>query len=425
MKEVAFMMTTPSYFPDVARLSLLAALGEPESGQVAAVLDRACQAKGLVPEEAAVLLAVTDSETLQAIFQAAHDVKTAIWGPRVRLFAPLYLTNDCHSNCLYCGFRSENVLLKRRTLTLEEALADGRFLEQEGFQRILLVCADVLKLSYLDEVLRIMEALYEQIGLRTINLNIAPPSVAQLRRFREAGAAMYQSFQETYHPETYRWVHPEGRKKVFAWRLASMERALEAGFTLFGMGTLLGLCPYRYDALSLIDHVHHLRDRYGVTPAAINVPRMRPAFGAPLTEAPNPVDDEALKQIIAVYRLAVPEASIAVSTREPAALREETLFLGASQLSAGSRTDPGGYHEADHASAEQFVLQDDRPLEMVIGALLRRGLLPDLYAPRCRGNGGEDPYVLNAQAPSPGAADQAKALLTLADYLERRPARAP
>ncbi|MFQ6673093.1 MAG: [FeFe] hydrogenase H-cluster radical SAM maturase HydG, partial [Candidatus Tectimicrobiota bacterium] len=204
------------------------------------------------------------------------------------------------------------------------------------------------------------------------------------------------------------------------WRLASMERALEAGFTLLGMGTLLGLFPYRFDVLALIDHAYYLRERYGLAPAVINVPRMRPALGAPLADAPHPVSDGALKHIIAVTRLAVPEASIAVSTREPPALREETLFLGASQLSAGSRTDPGGYHVADHASAEQFVLQDARPLETVIRALLRRGFLPDLYAPRCRGGGEADPYALPAPAPSPAVADQARALLALADYLEQR-----
>lgn len=413
-------MTTTAYYPNVAHLSKLASVGEPGPGQVAAVLERARRAEGLALEEAALLLAVTDSETLQAIFQAAHEVKTKIWGSRVRLFAPLYLTNDCHNNCTYCGFRRDNELLERRTLSLEEALVDGRYLEDQGFQRILLVCADVSKLSYLDDVLRIMETLYEQTNLRTINLNIAPPSVARLRRFREAGAAMYQSFQETYHPDVYRCVHPGGRKKVFCWRLASMERALEAGFTLLGMGTLLSLSPHRYDVLALIDHAHYLIDRYGVTPAVINVPRLRPALGALLTESSHTVNDEALKQIIAVCRLAMPKASIAVSTREPAALREETLFVGASQLSAGSRTDPGGYHEVEHDQAEQFVLQDERPLGMVVESLLSLGFLPDLHAPLSRGNGGRDPYALPAAVTSPGVDNQAKALLVLAEYLQQR-----
>ena len=167
--------------------------------------------------------------------------------------------------------------------------------------------------------------------------------VEDFKRLKDAGIGVYQSFQETYHPETYKKMHPSGMKKDYEWRITTMDRAIEAGFDDIGMGTLFGLYDFRFEALALIQHARYLEDRYCFGPHTVSVPRLQPASGAVISDAPYPVSDIDFKKIVAVYRLARPYVGIVISTREPKELRDEIIKIGASQISAGSRTNPGGY----------------------------------------------------------------------------------
>ncbi len=333
----------------------------------------------LLPFEAARLLATDDPMVWGTAAPLARAVREEVFGRRIVLFAPLYLSNECSNNCLYCGFRRENKEARRITLTPAAAVAEARFLEKRGFHRLLLVTGEHparTQPAYIGDVLR---AIYRETGMRILHVNAAPMPVEDLRMLKDAGAGVYQVFQETYHPETYASMHPSGAKADYGWRLTCMDRAFQAGFDDVGIGALLGLYDYRFEVLSVLRHAEHLFDAYGAFPHTISVPRFKRAFGSPLAAAPRPVSDAEFERIVIVYRLAVPAAGVVVTTRESAALRERVLDIGASQISAGSKTDPGGYAEGRRRhEAEQFEVDDTRPLEKVVRSVLAKGYLPSL-----------------------------------------------
>lgn len=329
--------------------------------------------------EAARLLCTDDLMVWETAAVAARAMREEVFGRRIVLFAPLYLSNECGNSCLYCGFRRENRESRRITLSPEAAAAEARFLEKKGFHRLLLVTGEHpvrTQSGYIADVLR---AIYRETGMRILHVNAAPMPVADLRAIKEAGAGVFQVFQETYHPETYAAMHPSGSKADYAWRLTCMDRAIEAGFRDVGIGALLGLYDYRFEALSVIRHAEHLLETFGTFPHTISVPRFKHAFGSPLSAAPCPVSDAEFERIVILYRLSVPPAGVVVTTREPAAVRERVLDIGASQISAGSKTDPGGYSEGVRRhEAEQFEVDDTRPLEEIVRMVIARGYLPSL-----------------------------------------------
>lgn len=352
----------------------------PSDAAVKAILDKAAELKGLPIEEVAILSkADTGSDAYDAILDAAGRVKDAVFGKRVVLFAPLYLSNECINNCLYCGFRAENREASRKTLSVEEAVREARSLEAKGYKRLLLVAAENPSKASLNYVLDVIKAIYSETGIRILHLNAAPMPVADLKRIKSAGIGVFQVFQETYHRGAYERMHPSGRKRDYEYRLSAMDRAIEAGFDDLGIGALLGLHDWRFDVLATVAHADYLREKHGIWPHTISVPRLRPAVGSPLTAMPCPVPDKEFKLIAALYRLAVPSTGIVVSTRESAELRREVLSTGASQLSAGSRTEPGGYYGAEeHYDAAQFGIDDHRPLDEVIEDVARMGYMPSL-----------------------------------------------
>ncbi len=333
----------------------------------------------LLPFEAARLLSTGDATVWETAGGIARAVREEVFGRRIVLFAPLYLSNECGNNCLYCGFRKENREARRITLSPEAAAAEARHLEKRGYSRLLLVAGEHplrTRPGYIADVLR---TIYRDTGIRILHVNAAPMPVDELRMLKEAGAGVYQVFQETYHPETYAKMHPSGPKADYSWRLTCMDRAIPAGFGDVGIGALLGLYDHRFEVLSVLRHAEHLFDAYGTFPHTISVPRFKKAFGSPLPAAPSPVSDAEFEKIVIVYRLSVPSAGVVVSTREPAALRERVLDIGASQISAGSRTDPGGYAEGRRRhEAEQFEVDDTRPLEEIVRRVLARGYIPSL-----------------------------------------------
>lgn len=333
----------------------------------------------LHPFEAARLLATHDPMVWETAAAAARAMREEVFGRRIVLFAPLYLSNECGNNCLYCGFRRENRDARRITLSPQAASAEARCLEKKGYSRLLLVTGEHparTQVSYIADVLR---TIYRETGIRILHVNAAPMPVPDLRELKEAGAGVYQVFQETYHPATYAAMHPSGAKADYAFRLTCMDRAIQAGFDDVGIGALLGLHDFRFEVLSVIRHAEHLFANFGTFPHTISVPRFKRAFGSPLASAPAPVSDAEFERIVIVYRLSVPSAGVVVTTREPAALRERVLDIGASQISAGSKTDPGGYAEdVRRHEAEQFEVDDTRPMEEIVRMVLSRGYLPSL-----------------------------------------------
>lgn len=356
----------------------------PEKSRVREIIAKAGELKGLDPDEVAVLIQTEDRDLITEILSMARTVKREIYGNRLVLFAPLYISNYCANNCLYCGFRKDNRELTRRALTQDEIAEEVRTLEREGHKRLLMLCGENHRQSSLDYFIEAIETAYatttEKGGeIRRINVEIAPLSVEEFKRLKAAKIGTYVLFQETYHHATYRVMHPSGPKADFLWRLTAQDRAMQADISDVGIGALFGLYDYRYEVLGLILHARHLDATYGVGPHTISIPRLEPALNAPAAiKPPHPVSDAEFKKLVAVIRLAVPYTGMILSTREPAELRSEVFDLGISQISAGSRTNPGGYKAGDSEAfrAAQFNLGDTRTLDEVIHDISTHGHIP-------------------------------------------------
>ncbi len=328
-------------------------------------------------DEISFLLSVEDSETINELCLKAFEIKKKVYGDRIVLFAPLYLSNECSNKCLYCGFQLGNKYEVRKTLSIEEAVLEAKFLTDRGFRRALLVTAENKKLCGVDYITNVVDAIYKETPMNILHLNAAPMEVEELKAIKETGVGVFQVFQETYHENTYKIYHVAGKKKDFYYRLSCMDRAIKAGFKDVGIGCLLGLYDYHFDVLATIEHAKYLKESFGTYPHTISVPRLRYAKGAVVEKPPYPVDDLTFKKIVAVYRLSIPTAGIVVSTREPAYLRDEILECGASQISAESSTAPGGYTgKISNKEGAQFSLNDTRSLEDVVISILEKRMLP-------------------------------------------------
>jgi len=345
-------------------------------------LAKARELKGLEAEDVAVLARTEDPELLEELFHAARWAKETIYGRRIVLFAPLYVANLCGNECVYCAFRARNRDLKRKALTREELAQEVRQLVEQGHKRVLLVAGESYPKEGFRYILDAIDVVYKTRSgngeIRRINVNVAPLEVEQFRQLKEAGIGTYQLFQETYHRETYSKVHLAGKKADYQWRLTAMDRAMQGGVDDVGIGVLFGLTDWRFEILALMQHIRYLERNFGVGPHTISVPRLEPAQGSDIaTHPPHAVSDVAFKKIVAILRLAVPYTGIILSTRETAETRREVLALGISQISAGSRTQPGGYAEGeDDQMAAQFSLGDHRSLDEVIQDVARMGYVP-------------------------------------------------
>lgn len=333
--------------------------------------------KGLTLDEVGVLLNLEDAELLEEIFETARQIKQFIYGNRMVLFAPLYVSNTCANNCLYCGFRKDNKELIRRHLTKLQLQEETEILQRQGHKRLLLVYGETpYKPEQLVEDVETCYAVKTPPSgeIRRINMNIAPMSVEDFKILSSAHIGTFQCFQETYHRPTYEKVHVSGKKADYLWRLFAHHRSYEGGIEDYGMGVLYGLYDYKYDTIALIKHAQVMEETYGVGPHTVSFPRLEPAHGSDMAfHPPYKVSDDELKKIVVVTRLALPYVGMIISTREKAALRMELLKLGISQLSAGSKVSPGGYHEAasDDFNRAQFDVADERSLDEVIYDLVQ------------------------------------------------------
>jgi 2-iminoacetate synthase len=356
----------------------------PSKEEIEDILSKALQLKGLSLEECAKILNIKDSEDWYNVFQISLKVKEKIFGSRIALFAPLYVTNVCRNECIYCGFRRSNKLLQRKTLSDQEILEEIRILRSMGHRRICLVYGDNPKFK-IEDIIRHIQLCFDS-QMYEVCINLEPPSKENFLKLKECGLPIYyRVFQETYHLPTYQEVHKQGPKANYKWRVEVFDRAIQAGITNIGLGVLFGLYNYKFEVLSLIAHVYYLLNEYGVKIKSISVPRLRPSPNTPYSSSPPyPVSEEELKKIIAVLRLSIPWAEIIITTRESPQFRISSCNIGVSEMSAGSSTSPGGYSKRENKdwikNTEQFELQNHTTVEDVILNLCSNGYIPSFWS---------------------------------------------
>jgi len=354
----------------------------PDSAKVSSVLSKAKEMKGLDLEDVAILSNITDPMQLFELFEEANHIKETIYGKRLVLFAPLYISNLCANECSYCAFRAKNKAIVRRALTQEEIKRETEILISQGHKRILMVAGESYPNEGFQYVLHSIASIYEaKVGngeIRRVNVNIAPLDLPEFKLLKEAKIGTFQLFQETYHHQTYHEVHTGGKKANYDYRVTALHRAMEAGIDDVGIGVLFGLYDFRFELLALMQHIQDLEKVFGVGPHTISVPRIEPATGSDLaSHPPYAVSDLNFRKIVAILRLAVPYTGIIMSTRETAHMRRDTFALGVSQISAGSRTNPGGYTDSLHEDdSSQFCLGDHRPLDEVVRDVAEMGYIP-------------------------------------------------
>ncbi len=374
--------TEKTFIPESEIWTLLEETKNPDRARVMEILEKSLNKNRLEPEEVATLLNVEDPELLKDIFHAARTLKERVYGNRIVLFAPLYIGNDCVNDCLYCGFRSSNNEVYRKTLTFDELKNEVRALVSNGHKRLIVVYGEHPRYSpeFIAETIRIIYDTKVGHGeIRRVNVNAAPQTVEGYKIIKDAGIGTFQIFQETYHQGTYKQLHPRGPKSNYAWRLYGLDRAMLAGIDDVGIGALFGLFNWKYEVMGLIYHTIHLEERFGVGPHTISFPRIEPAVGSDISyNPPHRVSDADFKKIVAIIRLAVPYTGMILTAREPAELRKEVLRMGVSQIDGGSSIGIGSYSQNDPEKIKksQFILGDNRTLEEVIQDLLKEGYIP-------------------------------------------------
>ena len=300
---------------------------------------------------------------------------------RMLLYAPLYLSSYCTNYCAYCGFRHPN-RIERRHLSVEEALHEAEILRSRGFRHILLVAGDDPRWTTPEYYAAIIRALVAR-GIAP-GIEIAPQSTDAYAELVAAGACGITLYQETYNEELYALYHPQGSKASFHWRLEGIERAAEAGIGRLGLGNLLGLADPREDLSAMMRHAFYLRGRFPDRRLAFSLPRI---YEAPEGfQPPYRIDDETFVRFYCALRIAFPDAELVLSTREPVPLRNRLARICITQMSAGSRTVPGGYEEAptDRPYGQQFPVSDHRSPAEVATWLQEAGIEPVWEIPQQR-----------------------------------------
>ena len=388
------------------------------------ILAKAELGKGISHREAAVLIEVEDKEIEERIFAIARRLKEQIYGNRIVMFAPLYLSNHCVNGCVYCPYHAKNKTIPRRKLTQEEIRREVIALQDMGHKRLALETGEHPKLSPIEYVLESIDTIYsihlKNGAIRRVNVNIAATTVENYTRLKDAGIGTYILFEETYDREAYERLHPTGPKSDWAYHTEAMDRAMLGGIDDVGVGALFGLSNYRYDVVGILMHAEHLEARFGVGPHTISVPRIRPADDIDPKDFPNAVTDDVFRRIVAVLRLAVPYTGMIVSTRESKRSRELVLDVGVSQLSGGSKTSVGGYADGveDAEESAQFDISDDRTLDDIVGWLLELGYIPSFCTACYREGRTGDRFMSLAKRGLIGNCCAPNALMTLAEYLE-------
>jgi len=380
-------------------------------------LQKAGEKKGLSLEDIGVLVNVKDRELIKRMFEVANRIKREIYGWRLVLFAPLYVSNFCLNDCEYCGFHFRNSMVRRR-LTLEEVAEQVRILEDMGHKRLLLEFGEHSKKNPIDYVVDVIKTIYQTKSgrgeIRRVNVNIGATTVENYKKLKKVGIGTYQLFQETYHKEAYQKLH-KGSKADFERQLFAHDRAFEAGIDDVGLGVLFGLYDYRFETLALVSHAQYLDRKFGVGPHTFSVPRFQSAETVDW-KPDYPVSENELLKIIAILRLAVPYTGMIISTRERPEVRAKAFEIGISQTSAASRASPGGYGK-DRELA-QFSLADHRSLDEVVKSILEQGFLPSFCTACYRSNRTGKIFMDLAKPGNIHDFCQPNAIFTFKEYLE-------
>ncbi|MDO4558723.1 MAG: [FeFe] hydrogenase H-cluster radical SAM maturase HydG, partial [Planctomycetia bacterium] len=353
-----------------------------DRGEIRGILAKAAQGKGLSHREALMLLDCEHPEECEQIFALAREIKQKIYGNRIVMFAPLYLSNYCINGCTYCPYHMKNSHIRRHRLTQDEIRAEVIALQDMGHKRLALETGEHPIMNPIEYILESIETIYNihhrNGAIRRVNVNIAATTVENYQKLKAAGIGTYILFQETYNRQAYETLHPTGPKHDYAYHTEAMDRAMDGGIDDVGCGVLYGLNMYRYDFVGQLMHAEHLEASKGVGPHTISVPRIRPADDIDTTTFSNAISDDTFEKLVAVLRIAVPYTGIIISTRESEKARQKVLSVGVSQISGGSRTSVGGYvrEETPEENSSQFDVSDTRTLDQVVNWLLSLGYIP-------------------------------------------------
>lgn len=387
------------------------------------IIEKAKLRKGLNHREASVLLACEIPEKIQEIYDLAEQIKKDFYGNRIVMFAPLYLSNYCVNQCVYCPYHLKNKHITRKKLTQEEVKQEVIALQDMGHKRLAIEAGEDPVNNPIEYILECIKTIYsinhKNGAIRRVNVNIAATTVENYRKLKDAGIGTYILFQETYHKETYEKLHPAGPKHNYAYHTEAMDRAMEGGIDDVGLGVLFGLELYKYEFAALLMHAEHLEAAHGVGPHTISVPRVKRADDIDPDQFDNGISDEIFCKIAACIRVAVPYTGMIISTRESAELREKIIRLGVSQISGGSRTSVGGYQEEERPhDTEQFDVSDQRTLDEVVNWLMTAGYIPSFCTACYREGRTGDRFMSLCKSGQIVNCCQPNALMTLKEYLE-------
>lgn len=388
------------------------------------LIERARDCKGLTHREAAVLLECSLEDENEKMFKVAMEIKQKLYGNRIVMFAPLYLSNYCVNGCVYCPYHHSNKHIPRKKLSQDDIRREVIALQDMGHKRLAIESGEDPVNNPIEYILESIKTIYDvkhkNGSIRRVNVNIAATTVENYRKLKEAGIGTYILFQETYNKENYEKLHPTGPKHDYAYHTEAMDRAMEGGIDDVGLGVLFGLSTYKYELVGLLMHAEHLEATMGVGPHTISVPRIRPADDINLESFKDSVPDDIFEKIVAVIRIAVPYTGIIVSTRESAKMRRRLLQVGVTQISGGSKTSVGGYaeHESEDDGSAQFDVNDTRTLDEVVNWLVDLGYIPSFCTACYREGRTGDRFMSLVKSGQIANCCQPNALMTLKEYLE-------
>lgn len=381
------------------------------------ILDRAENFEGLSHRDMAALINTENEAHWKRIFDIAGKIKEHIYGERIVMFAPLYISDYCVNRCKYCGFKCDNSF-ERKKLSMEEIRNEVKILEEMGHKRLAVEAGEDPVNCPIEYVLECIKTIYDMKlrngEIRRVNVNIAATTVENYRKLKEIGIGTYILFQETYCKEAYEQYHIAGPKRDYYYHTTAFDRAMEGGIDDVGGGVLFGLYDYKYEILGLMLHNEHLEKKFGVGFHTISVPRICSAEGVDRT-FPYSVSDEDFKKLVALIRIAVPFTGMIISTRESMEMRKELIKRGISQISGGSSVEVGGYSSRKNGGS-QFVLNDSRSADDIIYWLMKQELVPSFCTACYRKGRTGDRFMSLAKSGNIKNVCLPNALMTLKEY---------
>jgi len=336
----------------------------------AAEVERALAKSKRTLDDFLVLISPAAQSYLEPMAQLCHELTKKRFGKTIQMYAPLYLSNECQNICTYCGFSLDNKI-KRKTLTESEITLEVEALKKAGFDHVLLVTGEAHLIVNIQYFLKAIQQIKKDFA--TISIEVQPLSTEEYQQLHEAGIYSVMVYQETYHRNVYKQYHPKGKKSNFDFRLETPDRIGTAGIHKIGLGVLLGLEDWRTDSFFNALHLDYLQKTYWQSKYSVSFPRLRPAEG--IIEPNFIMDDKDLTQLICAYRLWNEDLEISISTRENEKFRNNIIPIGVTSMSAGSKTNPGGY-VVDPQSLEQFEISDDRSAAEIAKIISSKGYEP-------------------------------------------------